>query len=140
MYSQACCTMVAWPTHAQASGCVTSCARCPAWASIRCAGGASQPDTDVRAFPCVLPEPQQSLRQIVRILQVPGALHGAFIPGTGLPPDRCKGAAARLQSIQGRADAAVVRADGCVRAQQQVIGVVAGRFLLHKADRLAPFT
>lgn len=55
---------------------------------------------------------------------MPGALHGAFIPGARLPNGR-EGAATGLQRIQGSADVAVVRAHGCVGAQQQAVGVIA---------------
>ena len=63
-------------------------------------------------------------------LQVPGTLHRPFIPAAWLPHRR-KGTAARLEGVQGRAHAAVVGINGCVGAQQQAVGVIAGRVLLH---------
>ena len=148
MHSQACCTLVAWPTHAPTEhpSCLSQWMS-PVMCQAPCMGPSSHlpgcQATRQRPLRCHglhtrAPGASAELRQIVGILQVPCALHGAVLPGTGLPPDRRKGAAAGLQSIQGRADAAVVGADGCVGAQQQAVGVVAGRVLLRRADRSAP--
>ena len=68
---------------------------------------------------------------------MPSTLHGPFIPGAGLPHRR-KGAATRLEGIQGRAHAAVVGVDGCVGAQQQPVGVITGRVLLHALGYCTP--
>lgn len=63
-------------------------------------------------------------------LQQPRALHACLVPGLVLPV-ACKGIVSGLQCFCAGADAAVVGVDRCVGAQQQAVGLVPRRDVLH---------